>query len=131
MTDISKCGCVAGYLFRKWGGRLAENTADPAIGTTAEELLGGDPERVSIVMMNLSANDVYISPRSEVSSTAGIRLPANGGSVTLDVDEDGVLVSRQWYAVATGAASQMFVVTTRRVTSAEQEEVHGYEAFSP
>lgn len=111
-----KQGAVAEFARRKWGGELAEIVETSQIGTSVAELLGGDPERVSAVIINLSANTLYVSPRVDVSATSGIRLAANGGSITMDADNDGVLPSRQWYALADGADSDVYLLTLRRIS---------------
>ncbi len=123
MVDISKCGCVAGFLFRKWGGRLAESSANPIIGTDAAELVGADPERVILTVVNLSANVVYVAPSNQVSATNGIRLNANGGSMTIDAETDGVLLSASWWGIAAAANSQLYRLSMRRVTATDQEQM--------
>lgn len=126
MTDLSKCGCVAGHLARKWGGRLGERYGAPLVGVAAAELVGPDPERVALTVVNLSANTVYLSPLTDVAATAGIRLNANGGSMTINADDDGTLLSGPWHAIASGANSQVFYISVRRVSS-EGMEQHGVE----
>lgn len=121
MADELSRGGIDGYLQRRWQGRLAETASNPTPGVAAEELVGGDPERVALILINLSVNIIYVSPRNDVSAINGIRLNANGGSLTLTPDDDGVLVSRPWFALATGAASQMYVLQVRRVTGLPAE----------
>lgn len=107
-------GAAGQLLEARFGGALAEFEDDPTVGTSVEELLGGDPERVFVLVMNLSPNVVYVGFRSDTSSAKGIRLNANGGSVSMAVDDDGVLTTRQMFAVAGAAGSQLYVLRMRR-----------------
>ena len=88
-----------------------------------EELLGGDPERVLVFILNLSANSVFAGLRNSVSSTNGILLAASGGNVSFNAVEDGTLPTRQFFVVAAGAASQLYVLTLRRETQARSGEI--------
>jgi len=81
-----------------------------AVGVAAIPVLLNHPDRVGFVMLNLSANIIYISPLPNVALLVGIRLDANGGMVGMVWDEDFELVSHDWYAIATGAASQVFIL---------------------
>jgi hypothetical protein len=81
-----------------------------AVGLAAIPIAQNNPDRVGFVMINLSANIVYISPLDTVLATAGIRLDANGGQVSMVWDEDFELVSQPWYGIATGAGSAVFIL---------------------
>ncbi len=108
---------------RQFGGALNEDERNPLVGVVVEELLGGDPERVLIFILNLSANSIYVGLRETVSSTNGILLAASGGNVSFNAVEDGTLPTRQFFAVAAGAASQLYVLTLRRETQAAVGEI--------
>ncbi len=108
---------------RQFGGALNEDERNPAIGVVVEELLGGDPERVLIFILNLSANSVYVGLRETVSSTNGIILAASGGNVSFNAVEDGTLPTRQFFGVAAGAASQLYILTLRRETQGRSGEI--------
>jgi hypothetical protein len=62
------------------------------------------------MVMNLSLNEVYIGPFGDVSATRGVRLGPSGGFMRLTHREDFSLVGYEWYAVATGAASDVLVL---------------------
>lgn len=108
---------------RQFGGALNEDEQNPVIGVVVEELLGGDPERVLIFILNLSANSVYVGLRETVSSTNGILLAASGGNVSFNAVEDGTLPTRQFFVVAGAAASQLYVLTLRRETQSRPGEL--------
>lgn len=85
------------------------NPVIAAVGVAAIPVIRNNPDRLGFVFINLSANIVYISPAPGVLATAGIRLDANGGMVSMVWDEDFELVSHEWYGIATGAGSAIFV----------------------
>ena len=92
--------------------RSLVNPLVAAVGVAAIPIALNHPDRVSLVIVNLSANIIYISPLPTVALLAGIRLDPNGGSVSMTWDVDFELVSHDWYAIATGAASQIIVLET-------------------
>lgn len=108
---------------RQFGGALNEDEINPSVGTVVEELLGGDPERVLVFILNLSANSVHVGLRNTVSATNGILLAASGGNVSFNAVEDGTLPTRQFFVVAAAAASQLYVLTLRRETQQASGEI--------
>jgi len=115
-------GAAAQLSERQFGGRIVELETNPVVGTDAAEYLGADPERVLLLIVNLSSSLVMIGFRNDVSLNNGIRLGANGGSLRLDALEDGTLVTRQIWAVADAAASQTYALRLRRDSSVEQTD---------
>ncbi len=87
-----------------------ENPVTTSIGTAATRLLANNPNRVSVVIFNLSANSIYIGLTNGVSSTNGIYIAPNGGSISLQWDKDFMLTTREFFAIATGAASSVYVL---------------------
>lgn len=108
---------------RQFGGALNEDELNPVVGNVVEELLGGDPERVLIFILNLSANSVWVGLRETVSSTSGILLAASGGNVSFNAVEDGTLPTRQFFTIAASTGSQLYVLTLRRETQAKSGEI--------
>jgi len=92
--------------------RSLVNPLVAAVGVAAIPIALNHPDRVGLVIVNLSANIIYISPLPNVALLVGIRLDPNGGSVSLAWDEDFELVSHDWYGIATGAASAVFILET-------------------
>lgn len=109
-------GAALVFAERQYGGALNEDERNPVVGTAVEELLGGDPERVLVFFLNLSANTIHVGLRNIVSSTNGIILAASGGSVSFNAIEDGTLPTRQFFVIAGAAASQMYILSLRRET---------------
>ena len=90
--------------------RAVENPVSDEIGTSAEPVLKNNPDRVFWLIVNLSTNVVYVALARDVGATKGIRLDSNGGWVSMSVEEDGEAVGYEVFAVATGAASAIYVL---------------------
>lgn len=82
-------------------------TADVAI--TATRILPDNPRRVSLLIVNTGANPIYVGIDSAVSTTRGIYLAANGGSMSLQWQYDFESVTHERYAIASGAPSTIYI----------------------
>lgn len=109
-------GAAAEFTERELGGPTTETENTVAVGVASTQVLGNDPERVSVVLVNLSANVIFIGFDAGVSATRGIRLTANGGQVSYNAREDYTLPIREVHALATAAASDLYVLSLRRFT---------------
>lgn len=107
-------GVVAEYLSKEFGGYFSYATMVASIGTSQSQLLNNDPERVFILVTNLSVNNVVISPAPVVTLTTGQFLSPNGGSTSSNLRDDFVFPSMPLQAIASGASSSVFVLTIRR-----------------
>ena len=91
-----------------------ENPEISTIGTTAAMVLRADSARVAFVLINLSANVLFLRPSRAAATTAGIRLNSNGGMISLVWVDDLSLVAREWSIVAdAGAGNQFYVLELR------------------
>jgi len=108
--QITKVGAARAYTDAVLGGPTYDIDSNPTAQTTAGELIKGSPDRVGLIIVNQGGNDVYVAISSGVSTTNGIKLTANGGSVTMDVKTDYTLPSRAWFAIANGGTSACYVI---------------------
>jgi hypothetical protein len=74
------------------------------------QILAANPKRVGLLILNLSANTMYIAPDENVGAARGIFLAANGGSVSMKWDHDFEVVSLPWYGSATADNSDVFIM---------------------
>lgn len=86
------------------------NPEGSSLGTSAARVMGNNPNRVAFIFVNLSSNIIYLAPLEVPSSSNGIRVGTNGGSLSLVWDEDFDLTGYEWRGVADAAASSYFVV---------------------
>lgn len=115
MSDALAPAVIAN-LRARFGGDFRPVSSTVSVGTAATVLLGHDMERCSLAFVNLSNNEVYVNIAADVSTVNGIRLGPLGGTVALDVYEDNILPAWEWWAIATGAASTVLVLFTKRDT---------------
>jgi len=80
------------------------------VGSSAVQIMSANPNRVSFLVVNLSTNNLFISPQNDVSSTKGIYIAPSGGSITIQWDRDFELVSQPFFAIAAGAASDVYIL---------------------
>lgn len=88
---------------------------DPAtgfdrVGVAAARILANNPQRVGFQITNLSANIVYVGITNQVSATHGIMLGPAGGIMSVIWDRDFEECSHEWWALASGAASDIYVL---------------------
>lgn len=85
-----------------------DNPEISTIGLTAARVFKNNPRRLALVVINLSANAMYLALTLDVAATKGIYLAPNGGSVNMTLDDDFELVEREWWIIAAGAASSLY-----------------------
>jgi len=86
------------------------NPVTSTVGTSVELVAGANPNRLALVMVNLSVNEIFVLPDRAVSSSRAIRLGPTGGFLSIVWDEDFHVVAWDWYAIATGVASPIMVL---------------------
>lgn len=88
---------------------VVNRTADN-VGVTVIKIATEDHNRVSILICNLSVNALYVSPFPNVAVGTGIYVAPNGGNLVLQWDRDFQTTTHELYAIASGAASVIFVL---------------------
>jgi len=107
---------TAQYTERELGfpTRAIENPITNVVSTSAVEILRANPDRFQWLVVNLSANTIYVSFDKDVSSTKGILLEPNGGFASMHAREDGEAVTYPIWAIATGVNSAIYVIEYER-----------------
>ena len=113
-------GAAAEYLRTRFKGELTELEATVLIGTSVGTVIDSDPDRLGLLVMKLSSNVVYIGIENNVSATNGIRLSASGGSISFNVEDDGMILTRTIYGIATGAGSSVYILSLSRFIADRQ-----------
>jgi len=103
---------LADLLTQRFGikTRSVVNPVTAAVAAAGNLILRNNPDRVGFIIINLSANIVYISPLPGVLATAGIRLAAGGDWRSFVWDEDFELCSLDWYATASAFPSAIYIL---------------------
>ena len=90
--------------------RVRQNPKTDNIGTSITKIADSNPNRLTLLVNNLSSNAIYISPDNLVSTKRGIYVAPGGGSVVMQWDRDFSLVSQQWYAISAAVDSDIYVL---------------------
>ena len=113
---VQHFGAAAEFANRRFGGILAPQDTVVSVGTSQVQILGNDPERVTVLLINMSGNTIFIGFNEQVGSTNGIILTPSGGNVSYNVEDDFLIPTLQVNALAGGAASLLYVLSQRRIT---------------
>lgn len=87
-----------------------ENPITASVGVAATRILPNNPNRATVLITNLSANNIYIGLTQAVSATNGIFVAPNGGSIVLQWDKDFLMQTRELWAIAGGAGSAIYIL---------------------
>lgn len=103
-------GQLSEYCREKFGVDTRYNPS-PLINTvdaTALQVWSNNPDRLELVIVNLSANVLYVNIGPQVSSTNAWRCGANGGAVVFTAEEDGALVGYPFWVVGSAPGTDFF-----------------------
>ena len=112
-------GAAMQYCVDQFGGLIDEIESNPTIaGAGVTQIVPGNGDRMSLVIINVGGHDVMVMPESSavsVTNAIGIRLAANGGGISLVLKDDLTMPSRRWMAASQdGSASSLFVIEQNR-----------------
>ena|SRR5687767_5791741 len=107
-------GAVLEFMIQRFGGLVSARQNVVTAGVAVVELVGGNPERVSLTIQNLGTGEIFILPGPNPSASNGIRLAASGGLISMSVLEDGVLSAYGWSVLGTVAATPVQVIEVIR-----------------
>lgn len=107
-------GAVAKFLADRFGGVMRELEAETTVGVTAVSVAPRDPERMSLTLANLGTTSIVVAPFASVTLLRGIRLISGGGTVSLNVEEDGHLPSLEWFGIGDAAGGAIYRLEVRR-----------------
>lgn len=80
------------------------------VKVTVTKIVSHNPNRLGLVIVNNGTANIFVSPLNTVTVGNGIRLVPAGGSVIFKWDVDFELVSSEFFGIADGAASAIFVI---------------------
>lgn len=105
-------GRLADLIQQSMGGKTRVRFAAPGLtlGIAATRIVPQNADRLGLVITNLSANNVFIAFDNQVSSTHGIFLAPNGGSISMNYKDDFELVGFEVFGLASAAGSNIYYV---------------------
>ncbi len=95
--------------------RAIINPVTDTVATIPTQILQNNPDRIFLLIVNLSANTGYVGWDARVSADRGIPLAPYGGYISLSIEEDGELVIYEVWAVNEAAAGKYYVVEIERM----------------
>lgn len=105
---------VAELIEKRFGmvTRAAENPLVNECMVARTRILPNNPNRLAWIILNLSANNVYIALDIGVGADHGILLTPNGGSATMIYEEDFEATCWEVFGVAAADNSDIFALET-------------------
>ena len=85
-------------------------TGTTSVGTSDVQLVENNPGRTNLTIVNLSSNSIYLSPQNAATTSSGILLTASGGSLAMNYNDDLILPTLEWHALASGSSSNVFII---------------------
>ncbi len=116
MAD-TKISAAALFAQNTFGGqtRSIVNPLTNTVGTASTQLLQNNPDRVFWIIFNRSANKIDLDFTPDVAIDARIPIAPGGGFVSMDVRDDGEGIINPVFAIASAAASTVYVMEIKRV----------------
>ena len=108
-------GIVGEVLLEEFGGvfRHVETTLN-LVALTTVEIAKGDPERVSLTLINMGSDAIFVAPSSRIASNLqGILLSPSGGFLIMTMRDDFVLPILSWHARAVDVTT-LYVLEVKR-----------------
>jgi len=91
------------------------NPVTDTVATTPTLILRNNPDRIFWLIVNLSTYDGYAGWDTQVSSSRGLLIPANGGYASASIEEDGELVIHEVRAINIGGSGTWMIVEIERI----------------
>jgi hypothetical protein len=107
-------GAALEYLQGLYHGPMRDESVSIPVGVAVVTVADRDPERIVLTFVNLGTDVVFIRPSGIPSATAGFRLGASGGTLSVAVFEDGTLPTAEWQAIGAIAGLTVFRMSVRR-----------------
>jgi hypothetical protein len=103
---------AARYWAEKFlGGPTREQESTPQINTTLTTIVGNNPDRVGLVMVNNSTLEVFAGFNAAlIGINVGIPLQSGGGAITLNLTDDMTWITREWVGVCPGGFAVLYVL---------------------
>lgn len=92
------------------GDEIATNTT---LQTTATQVCPNDPSRLALTIINTGSNNAFIYVDNSVSTTKGIFIAANGGTLSLNFRDDLGLCALSFFGVGSGGTTTITFLSQR------------------
>lgn len=96
---------AAVFASKKFGAETRVSTRNITVSSLPAQLVKNEPRRLHILIMNRSINDGAVDFIGNLTPANGILVPAGGGWISLDVEEDAEVVTYELFAISASVSS--------------------------
>ncbi len=89
--------------------RSVDNREATAITITSQVIARNDSARLALNIVNQGQQVVNVRNQDAPTAAIGYSIGPNGGSLTLNLDEDFNMVGHEWQAITPSGTSTLFV----------------------
>lgn len=104
-------GFASDFVENKWKAKV-DSRNDPEVdqaNLVDAIVLRNSPDRLTMFIQNLSGSAVFLRQGGlPATTTTGVRLIPNGGSISYNVDDDGLIPTEEWHVVGTADNLDIF-----------------------
>lgn len=112
-------GIVQQFTVNELRGLTSPSESNATLTAAVSAFRPADPERVQIVIVNTGSTDARIGFTRGVTAAQGIRLPASGGTLSLLLVEDFLLLEHAIYGVTASGSTTVWWSELRRVSDVD------------
>lgn len=87
-----------------------ENRLTNKVQDVVTQIVPADPKRLSLIIVNLGNNSIFVAPANDVATTKGILLIGGGGALTLTLTDDFELVSASWFGICAAVDNEVYIL---------------------
>lgn len=107
-------GALHELIKKELGFNTVAKEKNVTVSTSVSKILDNNPDRIMLLIMNTGSSSCYIGLTSEVTTTNGLLIDAQGGAVVFTYKEDGELVGREFWAIAS-ADTTLYILEVEAV----------------
>lgn len=94
----------------RWGTKTTIAERIVSVGTSPTKIVSNNPRRLGFLITNNGIYPVRIAFSEDNVLNGGIVLSAQGGTITMGVEDDGEIVGYDVYAICPGGTSDIYVM---------------------
>lgn len=90
--------------------RVNLNPVVSSVGTVPTQIVGNNPNRVGLLIVNLGVNNLFVLPEPDPSAAKGILLAPNGGDLVITWYEDFDWAMYEEWGIAPAGAVNILTI---------------------
>ncbi len=110
------------YIEGLVGGQFTVQLSTVTVNTSSTKLVANNFERMALMLINTGSTNAAVLPSMAVSSTNGVILNANGGSMTLNAHDDLALVGWEWDGITASSSTTFTVMEILRYSASNESK---------